>query len=43
MVQWVIAIKAIHLEPKNTASLGAPIALFNAIELDQALREDAPG
>ena len=43
VVQLVIAIKAIYLEAKNTTSLGAPIALFNAIKLDQALREDAPG
>jgi len=42
VVQLVIAIKAIHLEAKNTTSIGAPIAPFNAIELDQALREDAP-
>jgi len=34
VVQLVIAIKAVHLEAKNTTSLGAPIAPFNAIKLD---------
>ena len=43
VVQLVIAIKAIYLEAKNTTFIGAPIAPFDAIELDQALREDAPG
>ena len=40
VVQLVIAIKAVYLKAKNTTSLGAPIAPFNAIKLDQALRED---
>jgi hypothetical protein len=43
VVQSVIAMKAVHLEAENTTSLGAPTAPFDAIELDQALREDAPG
>jgi hypothetical protein len=43
VVQLVIAINAVHLEAGNTTSLGAPTAPFDAIELDQALREDAPG
>ena len=34
VVQSVIAIKAVHLEAENTTSLGAPIAPFDAIELD---------
>ena len=42
VVQSVITIKAVHLKAENTTSLGAPTAPFNAIELDQALREDAP-
>ena len=41
VVQLVITMKAVYLEAKNTTSLGAPTALFDAIELDQALREDA--
>ena len=36
-------MKAVNLEAENTTSLGAPTAPFDAIELDQALREDAPG
>jgi hypothetical protein len=36
-------MNAVHLEAGNTTSLGAFTALFDAIELDQALREDAPG
>jgi hypothetical protein len=43
VVQLVIAMKAVYLEAENTTLLGAPIAPFDAIELDQALREDAPG
>jgi hypothetical protein len=43
VIQLVIAINAVHLKAGNTTSLGAPTALFDAIELDQALREDAPG
>jgi hypothetical protein len=43
VVQLVIAINAVHLEAGNTTSLGAPTAPFDTIELDQALREDAPG
>jgi hypothetical protein len=36
-------MNAVHLEAGNTTSLGAPTTPFDAIELDQALREDAPG
>ena len=34
VVQSVIAMKAVHLEAKNTTSLGVPIVLFNTIEVD---------
>jgi hypothetical protein len=43
VVQLIIAMNAVHLEAGNTTSLGAPTAPFDAIELDQALREDSPG
>jgi hypothetical protein len=43
VVQLIMAMNAVHLEAGNTTSLGAPIAPFDAIELNQALREDAPG
>jgi hypothetical protein len=36
-------MNAVYLEAGNTTLLGAPTAPFDAIELDQALREDAPG
>ena len=36
-----MAIKAVYLEPKNSTSLGAPTAPFEAIELADALYEDA--
>jgi hypothetical protein len=36
-------MKAVYLEPKTSTSLGAPTALFEAIELRDALKEDAPG
>jgi hypothetical protein len=35
-------MKAVHLEPKTSTSLGAPTAPFEAIELRDALKEDAP-
>jgi hypothetical protein len=34
-------MNAVHLKAGNTTSLGASITLFNAIELNQALKEDA--
>jgi hypothetical protein len=43
VVQLVSAMKAVHLEPKTLTSLGAPTALFEVIELRDALKEDAPG
>ena len=43
VVQLVSAMKAVHLEPKTSTSLGAPTAPFEAIELRDALKEDAPG
>ena len=43
VVQLIYAMKAVHLEPKTSTSLGAPTALFEAIELRDALKEDAPG
>jgi hypothetical protein len=43
MVQLIIAINAVYLKAKNTTFLRAPIAPFNTIELNQALRENAPG
>ena len=42
VIQLVSAMKAVHLEPKTSTSLGAPIAPFEAIELRDALKEDAP-
>ena len=36
-------MKAVYLEAEDTTSLGVLIVLFNTIELDQALKEDAPG
>ena len=36
-----MAIKAVHLKPKNSTSLGVLTAPFEAIELVDALREDA--
>ena len=42
VVQLVSAMKAVHLEPKTSTSLGAPTAPFEAIELRDALKEDAP-
>ena len=35
-------MKAVHLEDEDTTSLGAPTAPFEAIELEEALKEDAP-
>jgi hypothetical protein len=43
VVQLVSAIKAVHLEPETSTSLGAPTTPFEAIELRDALKEDAPG
>jgi hypothetical protein len=43
VVQLIIAINAVYLKAGNTTLLGVPIALFDVIELDQALREDASG
>ena len=42
VVQLVSAMKAVHLEPETSTSLGAPTAPFEAIELRDALKEDAP-
>ena len=36
-----MAIKVVYLEPKNSTSLGVPTTPFKAIELVNALREDA--
>ena len=35
-------MKAVHLEARDMTLLGAPIVPFDAIKLDQALKEDAP-
>ena len=43
MVQLAYAIKAVYLEPETSTSLSVPTALFEAIELRDALKEDAPG
>ena len=43
VVQLVSAMKAVHLESETSTSLGAPTAPFEAIELRDALKEDAPG
>jgi hypothetical protein len=42
VVQLVNAMKAVHLEDEDTTSLGVPTAPFEAIELEEALKEDAP-
>jgi hypothetical protein len=42
VVQLVCALKAVHLEPETSGSLGAPAAPFEVIELRDALKEDAP-
>ena len=42
VVQLVSAMKAVHLESKTSTSLRAPIVPFEAIELRDALKEDAP-
>lgn len=42
VVQLVTAMKAVHLGD-NSTSLGAPTAPFEAIELEAAMQEDAPG
>jgi hypothetical protein len=43
VVQLVSAMKAVHLEPETSGSLGAPTAPFEVIELRDALKEDVPG
>jgi hypothetical protein len=43
IVQLIIAMNAVYLKAGNTTSLRALTAPFDAIELNQALREDAPG
>jgi hypothetical protein len=43
VVQLFTAMKAVHLTDKDTASLGVPTAPFEAIDMDEAMREDAPG
>jgi hypothetical protein len=35
-------LKAVYLNSKESISLGVPSVLFKAIELKEALREDAP-
>jgi hypothetical protein len=35
-------LKAVYLNSKESTSLGALSILFEAIELEEALREDAP-
>jgi hypothetical protein len=35
-------LKAVYLNNKELTSLGAPSVLFKAIELKEALKEDAP-
>jgi hypothetical protein len=35
-------LKAVYLDNKELTSLGIPSVLFKAIELKEALREDAP-
>ena len=35
-----MAMNAVYLEAGNTTFLGAPTAPFNAIKLDQAVKED---
>jgi hypothetical protein len=42
VVQLAYALKAVHLELETSTSLGAPTAPFEAIELRDALKEDAP-
>jgi hypothetical protein len=41
VVRAIAALKAVHLDSKESTSLGAPSVPFEAIELEEALREDA--
>jgi hypothetical protein len=41
IIRAITALKAVHLDSKESTSLGAPSILFKAIELEEALREDA--
>ena len=40
-IRAIAALKAVHLNNKELTSLGAPSIPFKAIELKEALREDA--
>ena len=42
VVQSVITMKAVYLEAGDMTSLRVPIAPFDAIKLDQALKGDTP-
>jgi hypothetical protein len=42
VVRLITAFKAVHISDDDTTSLGVPTAPFESIELDEAMREDAP-
>jgi hypothetical protein len=42
VVRAIAALKAVYLDSKELTSLGAPSVPFEAIELEEALKEDAP-
>ena len=41
VIRAITILKAVHLNNKESTSLGTPSILFEAIELKEALREDA--
>ena len=43
VVHMITSMKAIHISDDDTTSLGVPTAPFEAIDIDEAMREDAPG
>ena len=42
IIRVIAVLKAIYLNNKELTSLGIPSVLFEAIELKEALKEDAP-
>jgi hypothetical protein len=43
IVQLVVSLKAVHITDDDTTSLRVPTALFEAIDFNTAMQEDAPG
>ena len=42
IIKAMTTLKAVHLDIEESTSLSAPSVLFKAIELNQAMKEDAP-